>query len=378
MKIAYVCADPGIPVFGTKGASVHIQEVIRQMLAKGHEVSVFAIRKGTEIPADLAHLPVRVYELSNELKKNPAQREDAQALAAEEIAKAISSENFDLVYERYSLFSSVLFQVRSTKPETKTILEVNAPLIEEQRKHRVLVKEELAQTCLQLQVSAADAVICVSDRVTAWVQAMVPAYAQKVHTVNNGVNPERITVQPEADEVVVTFVGTLKPWHGVEDLLKAYALKETAWKLRIIGAGPEEADLQRQAGELGLDVDFYGAVPPQEMPAALAGTAIGVAPYPIPQSPEEHYFSPLKIYEYLAAGLAVVATDVADIPELLDGCGVVVPASNPLALATAIDDLVINSQARHELQLLAREAAVTKHSWKQAVERIFALAGASL
>lgn len=375
MKIAYVCADPGIPVFGTKGASVHIQEVVRQMLVKGHEVTVFALKKGTEIPADLATLTVKEYPLPAAVKADPATRETAQVQAAQQMARDIIQGKFAVVYERYSLFSSALKEIREKLLGSKLILEVNAPLIEEQRKHRVLVQADLAQTCLTNQVSAADAVICVSGPVTTWVQESVPAHTHKVHTVNNGVNPQRITAQPEAAEVIVTFVGTLKPWHGVQDLLKAYSLKETDWKLRIIGSGPEEADLRQQADELGLAVDFLGAVPPQDMPLALAGSAIGVAPYPIPHSPEEHYFSPLKIYEYLAAGLAVVATDVADIPRLLEGCGVVVPASNPLALANAIDHLTTNTDLRHQLQHLARETAVTKHSWAQAVERIFTLAG---
>ncbi|MDO5061465.1 MAG: glycosyltransferase family 4 protein [Actinomycetaceae bacterium] len=375
LKIAYVCADPGIPVFGSKGASVHIQEVVRQMLEKGHEVTVFALKKGTEIPADLAALPVREYPLPAAVKADPAARETAQIEAVQQMARDIIQERYAVVYERYSLFSSALKVIRENLLGSKLILEVNAPLIEEQRKHRILVQADQAQACLTDQVSAADVIICVSDPVTAWVQATVPNYAHKVYTVNNGVNPKRITAQPEANEVIVTFVGTLKPWHGLHDLLKAYALKETSWKLRIIGSGPEENDLRQQAHELGLNVEFLGAVPPQEMPRALAGSAIGVAPYPSPHSPEEHYFSPLKIYEYLAAGLAVVATDVADIPELLEGCGIVVSASNPLALANAIDNLATNPALRQQLQSQARETAVAKHSWAQAVDRIFTLAG---
>ena len=43
MRIAYVSIDPGIPVFGTKGASVHVQEVVRELLARGHEVTVWTL-----------------------------------------------------------------------------------------------------------------------------------------------------------------------------------------------------------------------------------------------------------------------------------------------------------------------------------------------
>ena len=51
MRIAYVCADPGIPVFGTKGASIHVQEVIRAMRKRGAEVQLFTARPGDAPPA---------------------------------------------------------------------------------------------------------------------------------------------------------------------------------------------------------------------------------------------------------------------------------------------------------------------------------------
>ena len=52
MRVAYICADPGIPVFGTKGASVHVQEVIKGMLQRGGEVLLFAQRLGGEVPPE--------------------------------------------------------------------------------------------------------------------------------------------------------------------------------------------------------------------------------------------------------------------------------------------------------------------------------------
>ena len=58
MRVAYICADPGVPVFGTKGSSVHVQEIVRAWRRAGAEVTVYCTRRGTERPADLADLPV--------------------------------------------------------------------------------------------------------------------------------------------------------------------------------------------------------------------------------------------------------------------------------------------------------------------------------
>src|SRR5699024_7195959 len=63
MRIAYALLDPGIGVFGTKGASVHVQEVVRALRADGHEVTVFCTRTNDDVPADLADLDVRRHRL---------------------------------------------------------------------------------------------------------------------------------------------------------------------------------------------------------------------------------------------------------------------------------------------------------------------------
>lgn len=370
MRIAYVTVDPGIPVFGTKGASVHIQEVVRELLRRGHDVTVHTTRAGSDIPDDLAGLEVVETRIAAD---DPAARERAQQETSARIAARIAADGTDLVYERYSLFSTALAEVADATGAAG-ILEVNAPLIEEQRTHRVLVDEEAAGNALTRQVAAATATVAVSDPVRDWVRERTGS--ERVHTVPNGVGITRIAPQPEdVGDPVVTFVGTLKPWHGVADLLAAAALAKRPWKLRIIGDGPERAALENQAAALGIDVDFRGAVAPAEMPGQLAGSAIGVAPYPDLGGEQQQYFSPLKVYEYLAAGLPVVASAVGQLPQILGELGTLVPPSDPAALAAAIDTLAADPVLRGRLGWRGRVQAEEKHSWAGAVDRILALAG---
>ena len=370
MRIAYVTVDPGIPVFGTKGASVHIQEVVRELIRRGHDVTVHTTRAGRDIPDDLAGL--RVIETRIEAD-DPGARERAQQEVSSRIAARIIADGADLVYERYSLFSTTLAEVTDATGAAG-VLEVNAPLIEEQRTHRVLVDEEAAGNALARQVAAATATIAVSDPVRDWVRERTGS--DRVHTVPNGVSITRIVPRPEdIGDPVVTFVGTLKPWHGVADLLAAAALAKRPWKLRIIGDGPERAALEAQAAGLGIEVDFRGAVAPADMPGQLAGSAIGVAPYPDLGGEQQHYFSPLKVYEYLAAGLPVVASAVGQLPQILGELGTLVPPSDPAALAAAIDDLAADPVVRGELGWRGRVQAEEKHSWAGAVDHILDLAG---
>ena len=384
MRIAYICCDPGIPVFGTKGASVHIQEVVRELRAAGHEVVLYALRSGEHVPADLADLELHLEAVADVA---PAEREQAQVRAAQRIASRVIADGADLVYERYSLFSTALADITAATG-VPGILEVNAPLIDEQRRHRSLVDASGAAQVLHRQVAAARATVCVSDPVADWVRRRTADLfdtgagdvAGRIHTVPNGVSVRRIQPQPEdPDRVVVTFVGTLKPWHGVADLITAAALARQSWSLRIIGDGPEMDSLRAQAGRLGVEVDFRGAVAPQDIPAHVAGSAIGVAPYPDLGGGEQQYFSPMKVLEFLAAGLAVVASDVGQVPQLLeDGSGrhgVLVAPSDPTALAAALDDLAACPDRRTRMGRSGRLLAEQRHSWRRTVARILELAG---
>ena len=382
MRIAYICCDPGIPVFGTKGASVHIQEVVRELRSIGHEVALYAVRSGKHVPDDLTDLELHLEAVAD---VEPAEREQAQAHAAERIVSRVIADGADLVYERYSLFSTALADI-TTATGVPGILEVNAPLIDEQRRHRSLVDASGAAQVLHRQVAAARATVCVSDPVADWVRrrtADLPDandVVDRIHTVPNGVSVRRIQPQPaDPERVVVTFVGTLKPWHGVADLITAAALARQHWSLRIIGDGPEMDSLRAQAERLGVEADFRGAVAPEEIPAHMAGSAIGVAPYPDLGGCEQQYFSPMKVLEYLAAGLAVVASDVGQIPQLLkEGSqlhGVLVAPSDPTALAAALDDLAASPQRRARMGRSGRLLAEERHSWKRVVSRILELAG---
>lgn len=373
MRIAYVSVDPGIPVFGTKGASVHVQEVVRDLLARGHEVEVFATRIGSDVPVDLADLAVHHVRVAK--TDDAAARERAQAEASASIAAKVTAWEPDLVYERYSLFSTVLADVVEAT-DAAGVLEVNAPLVEEQARHRDLVDADAAWAALARQVAAASATVCVSDLVRDWVRAHTTA--GRVHTVPNGVSTSRIRPAAEAaGDPVVTFVGTLKPWHGVDVLVDALARARAPWRLRVIGDGPQGEALTEQARALGVEVDFRGAVAPAEIPDHLAGSAIGVAPYPATAAETDQYFSPLKIYEYLAAGLPVVASRVGQVPAIVrDGLtGLLVAPSDPDALAAALDALARDEVTRRAMGHAARAEAEAHHSWTGVVDRILAHAG---
>ncbi|MDO5661278.1 MAG: glycosyltransferase family 4 protein [Brachybacterium sp.] len=367
LSIAYVLADPGIGVFGTKGASVHVQEVVRALRADGHRVTVFCTRTDDHVPADLADLDVQRIVLP---RGRGPERERAVAAASAEIAQRIAGGGFDLVYERYSLFADTAARLAGRIP---SILEVNAPLVDEQRRHRSLADEAGAISATVAQLQGASLVSCVSGQVAAWA-LQHGAVPDRLQVTPNGVNTARITPSPARSPrhpspghrapVTVGFVGTLKPWHGTDVLVQALARTRGDLTLEVCGTGPEQSALEELAADLrlGSRIRFHGAVPPEKVPGVLHRLDIACAPYP----PGDHYFSPLKVYEYLAAGLPVVASAIGAIPEILQHgrLGRLVPPGDVDALASALDALVADPAERALLGAAGREAAVTGHDWR--------------
>lgn len=390
MRVAYVCADPGVPVFGTKGSSVHVQEIVRAWRRAGADVTVYCTRAGSDRPADLAdltvvELPTRPVDL--EKPGSGEERERAIGEAAAALSEAVVRDGCDVVYERYSLFSDALAAaVESLR--VPSALEVNAPLIEEQQQYRRLFDVRLAETVLCRNAQAADTVACVSEPVVRWVEHRVPG--AKTLLAPNGVNTERIGPRPRGRRhprrLTVAFVGTLKPWHGVPALLTAVRLANREagagplagggerWTVGIIGDGPGRKDLERAAVALGVEAEFTGAVPPDAVPGLLHGCDAAAAPYPQPAPGRDDYFSPLKVYEYLAAGMPVVATAVGQIPSIVeDGrTGLLVPPGDASAFAAALRRLGADAALREHLGTQARAAAVGLYSWDGVLSRITA------
>jgi len=173
---------------------------------------------------------------------------------------------------------------------------------------------------------------------------------------------------------VIGFVGSLKAWHGVDVLLDAFARvhsdrRET--RLLLVGTGPTESELRRRVHDLGVDdvVVFTGAVDHVHVPRMLAAMDITVAPF---KGIDDFHFSPIKLYEYMAAGRCIVASRLGQIAKVVDHDrnGLLCAPDDPAALASVLGRAVDDEPLRRRLCDSARDEAVRYHTWDRTAERV--------
>lgn len=396
LRIAYVCADRGVPIGGTKGASTHVLELVRALASGGAGVRIIAARCADGAAHDAVPVPVddlsadRATRQMRQALFTDARGMRAQARAAEAfaillnqmVARALERLHrqwpFDAVYERYSLWSHAAagFARAAGVP---LLLEVNAPLREEQRTYRALENPVLAATLESYLFHAARHVI-------------VPSHELRPYVVGRGAAPGRVRVIPNAadparfplrraygdrDEFVIGFLGSLKAWHGLDDLVRAFRLlrrRHDGYRLLIAGDGPLRLPLERALRHDGLTpfATFTGALPHDDVPALLARMDVGVAPYPrLPG----FYFSPLKVFEYMAAGVPVVASDIGQLGRLLAHRHTAL-LHRPGAIreiAAHIDALRRSPASAAALARAARQLVRRRFTWRHNALRVIAM-----
>jgi glycosyltransferase involved in cell wall biosynthesis len=382
MRIAYVCADGGIAVFGDKGASVHITAMAGAIGRIGHEVRVLCAKRGTGSAA----FPVEQVSADLPPVQERADKERGHITTAAAIeARLVALHRdwpFEMIYERYSLWSTAGVRA-GRRLGLPVVVEVNAPLVTEQAAFRSLVLEHEARAIEAEVFRTANTLAVVSDELVAYVTAK-GAEPARVHVIRNAVDTARFTPQVARaalpgiteDAFVVGFSGSLKAWHGLDTLLPAFrALRDALPQahLLVVGEGPRKPWVEGYAAGAGLEsaVTLTGWVGHDDLPGLIARMDVATAPYP---AAEGHYFSPLKLFEYLAVGRPVVASRIGQTAQVLDGTGaaLLIPPGDPAALTCALLQVAQDQGLARDL---ARNAAACgrRHDWSDNARAVMAL-----
>ncbi len=391
LHIAYVCSDRGVPIGGTKGASVHVRAVSQALARRGHRVSIVATHPGPDVGD--AFLPQIVPSGHHSALKRLRERMIARGVGREAARETYAillglvlverlealdrEEKIDALYERHSLWSWGALEFAASRA-IPHVVECNAPLVAEQQRYRRLELLEIARVLEHDLLRRASGVV-VPSRALERHAARLGARPETIRCLPNAVDPElfRHPARPEAPQLegrfVVAFAGSLKPWHGVEILLESFrelAKARPETHLLVIGDGPLGGGVADLARELGSDrITLTGAIDHSEVAGWLAFADVGVAPYP---PLEDFYFSPMKVVEYQAAGLAVVASDLGHLrAQIVHGeTGRLVPPGDISALTAELVELASAPLEVQRLGSQARRLALAECTWDRVAGRI--------
>lgn len=364
------------------GQAIHIEELVAALLELGHEVFVvgpasirraeFGANDGV-ITTLKRILPRSIYELL-ELGYS--------CLTFLRLWHAYRHKQPDVLYERYNLYLLAGVWLRRLTG-IPMLLEVNAPLVHERSRFGGLANCRLAYWVEKITWRSADHVLPVTNVLAGFVRDVGVA-PERITVIQNGVGREFLSDAGQSaairqryglsdDAVVLGFTGFVREWHGLDRVIEFIAASEPSRKLHflIIGDGPAIPELRRLAAARSVEsrVIFAGLVPHHEIIAYVLAFDIALQPQVV------SYASPLKLFEYMALGRAIVAPSTPNIREILDeDSAMLFDPAEPAAFRRAIEQLCTDPALRARLGQGAR-AAVDRHglTWANNARRIVGL-----
>jgi len=360
------------------GQYVHIEEMIAAFRALGHEVIIVAPTSGEKesfgsdarlVAWMKRRLPKFIYELM----------EFAYSFVAYlRLSRAVREHHPDFLYERYNLFmpSGVWLKRRYGLP---MLLEVNSPLYQERAHYDGIALKRLARWSERYAWIGADYVLPVThvlaDQI---IQTGVPV--DRIHVIPNGINLERFGGTPDTEaaklalglngHLVLGFTGFVRDWHGLDKIIDLIARDTGSLSrhLLVVGDGPARSALEKQARELGIAdrVTFTGIVGREDVARHVAAFDIALQPALVA------YASPLKLFEYLALGRAIVAPAQPNIMEILQNGenAILFDPDDPDGLSSSIELASENSLLRTKIAEGARNTiALQGLTWQNNAQR---------
>ncbi len=199
-----------------------------------------------------------------------------------------------------------------------------------------------------------------------------------ITVIPNGVDPEQFSPSIDCSDIVqkyrlknrcvVLFSGHLEEWAGLSliyDLAKRLDSDAPQAHILLVGSGRTVGLLLQKLVTSGLShmVTHAGFHPFKEMPKFIAASDVALCIFP--DTPVSHAASPLKLFEYMGSGRAIVATSVAGTSEILDDTmGVLISPGNVDEICDAVVKLCQHPDLRKELGEKARRVVTQKYTWE--------------
>lgn len=367
------------------GQFVHMTELTRALRDAGHDVLIVgphlsegsALGQSSGLIKRLKRLlPASIYEVLEFLYS---------VVALWRLGRAALAFRPDVIYERYNLhLHAGRFVARALG--VRLLLEVNAPLTIERAAYGNLRLKRFAAWSDRRIWRGADYVLPVTDALASYVRS-AGVTDDRIVVIPNGVDLAMYPAGAERESakarlglegrIVLGFVGFVRDWHGLPQVIDFVAARpDLPIQLLIVGDGLDRPRLEARIAELGIGdrARITGFVPRDEVPRYVAAFDVALQPA------VTAWASPLKLFEYLAAGCAVVAPDAPNIREVLthEREALLFDPADPEHLVEMLRRLYDEPDLRIRLGQQARKLIVEHpYTWAHNAAVVVGLAGAS-
>lgn len=272
------------------------------------------------------------------------------------------------------LFSAAVLAKRFRIP---LVVEADAPNRERRTYHRgFLTVPHLGEWIEKAVIRSAHMTVCVSSVARDhFIRQGVREDLLRV--IPNGADPDRLTVDSSRlrhslgigpDRIVIGFVGSFHYWHGVDlliELMRRMLVRYPHCVFLLVGhGGPRKPEVESfiSGSPHGDRIIVTGYVPYDDIPRHLGVMDIALAPYP---DTDFFHFSPVKIYEYMAAGVPVLSSHIGQIGELItDGVdGMLCPPGDVECYTCRLSEWIEDREKRKAVGLRARRTIAENHTW---------------
>ncbi len=404
LRVAYVMQNVGVDLAAEVGQMMLIRQTVQGLEQRGHTVDLLNLQ-GRNVLAypNLADLSQQRQVALGWSGQRPYQLIEGGLRRLHGLLKLPYLAGFDSrrfyeaclralpdyqICHEYAGLLGVGAAYASQKTNTPYVLTVDADLLLEadvMGDPITGLRRKAAQWAASKSYQLADQIITVSEPTKENLVENWGVSADKIKVVPNGVDVAHFQQPVDTEKVraefglgeapVIMFVGGFQRWHGLDKLLEALALVSKimpAVRLLLVGDGPARPFVEEIIHRLDLEkfVTITGFLPHARIPQLLAVADVVTVPYP--KLPQEMWFSPLKLYEYMAAGKAIVASSAGQIKNVIrhNENGLLVTPGDVADLAQACLHLLQNEADRKRLGVNVQREAETEHAWARQIERL--------
>lgn len=354
MKILRVVSDLYPEVVG--GLGIHVHEMSKDQVILGHEVTIFTSFSHSNKQKEIRD--------GYNIERFKNFRIMGNSISITLLSRLNDVKNdFDIIHAHSHLFFSTILCAVIRKKASVPLVVTNHGIVSQ--RVPLYINTIYNRTFAKWIFKSADKIICYTEEE----KSIIGNWGidlKKIEVIHNGINTDLFTPKNTKKTNQLLWVGRFIPGKGVKYLIDAFKIvsdKHPHYKLLMVGNGPLKEDIEKRINRLGLEdkIEIKEFIPNSEIPQIYQNSDIFVLP-----SLEEGV--PRTILEAMSCGIPIVCTNLTQIVNIVNDCGITVPAKNSHLIADAINTIIEHEEISLIFSERAREKVLNGYSWENTVK----------